>query len=430
MYKLSKYNVVIEEKDNQKLIFNSRNQALCWVSSDLYNDISNGLETEVNSLIKLGVIVDSDRDEFAELMFEKNSFIFNANPTQVGFVIAPTMACNMRCRYCFENNVEDKVFMSRHTADDVISFIKKQIDGNKAIKQLHIRWFGGEPCLAIDTIEYISKSLIGYCDQKAIMYNSLIVSNGALLNRQMASRLKDVRVKRVQLTIDGMEDYYSDIKGVKKEIFHNVVNNICEIYNLIKVVIRINVSENNIDQIEKLSTYLLKEKELNKKIWIYYELVRNFKHNEEKNSLTPYEFEQLKASIMKKLTQLGCIDSLLHYLPQRNIFSCGAMQCKSATIGPQGELYRCDNGLGKNEFIIGDCKNGFARNNADCRFLLADYKEGCEDCCLLPICGGGCLEDRIIEKNKKDCDAVRMKLVNDIDIYIKYMERREYHGSD
>lgn len=430
MYKLSQYNIVIKENMEQKLIFNCRNQALCWVSSDLYNDISSGLETEVNSLIKLGLIVKSDRDEFAELMFEKNSFIFNANPTQVGFVIAPTVACNMRCKYCFENNVENKRFMSREIADQVISFVKKQIDGNKAIERLHIRWFGGEPCLAIDTIEYISKALIDYCNQKSILYNSLIVSNGALLNRQMASRLKDVQVKRVQLTIDGMEDYYSEIKGVEKEVFHNVINNICEIYDLIKVVIRVNVSENNIDQIEKLSTYLLKEKDLNKKIWIYYELVRNFEHNKEKNSLTPCEFEQLKSSIMKKLTQLGCIDSLLHYLPQRNIFSCGAMQCKSATIGPQGELYRCDNGLGKNEFVIGDCRSGFARNNADCRFLLANYKEKCKECCLLPICGGGCLEDRIIEKNEKDCDAVKMRLVNDIDIYMKYMEGSENYGDN
>lgn len=428
-YLLSKYNVIVKEKDNKLLVFNSRSQALCWISSVLYSNILEASASEVDRLYKLGIIVDEKVDEFEEVIFEKNAFLFDMNPTQVGFVIAPTLLCNMNCHYCFENGVDDKSVMSRQVADEVLEFIKKQLDNNKLIQSLHIRWFGGEPCLAIDIIEYISKELIEYCSRENIIYNSMIVSNGLLLDKKMARRLHSLHIGRAQITIDGMAECYAETKGVSTECFYKVVNNIVEICGLLKIIVRINVTETNVDEIESLARFLLIDMKLNGKIWIYFELVRNFSQNDKKNRLTPYLFEKRRAEIMNRLINDGCIDSVLHDLPRKNLFSCGAMQCKSATIGPDGALYRCDNNIGKTRYVIGDSRDGFYRNKVDISFLFADYKKECCACNMLPICGGGCLEERIIEKSDRACQTMKQRLITDVNVYLKYYERRKKYGN-
>lgn len=73
-YLLSKYNVIVKEKDNKLLVFNSRSQALCWISSVLYSNILEASASEVDRLYKLGIIVDEKVDEFEEVIFEKMRF--------------------------------------------------------------------------------------------------------------------------------------------------------------------------------------------------------------------------------------------------------------------------------------------------------------------------------------------------------------------
>ena len=44
----------------------------------------------------------------------------------VGLVVAPSMACNMACPYCFEHNKKGK--MSRETANALLDFIRGRAD--------------------------------------------------------------------------------------------------------------------------------------------------------------------------------------------------------------------------------------------------------------------------------------------------------------
>ena len=427
-YKYSIYNLIISEENNKLVIFNTKTNAICKLEKSIYKDIHNATSKELITLSSLGIIVTNDKNEYKDFLFQKNVFVFEQYPEQLGFIIAPTLKCNMRCSYCFENDVPYKGNMSQTVADEVISFIENQITNNKQIKTLHIRWFGGEPCLAIDTIEYISRKLILFCDEKNINYNSMIVSNGLLLNRNIAELLKNLRIRRVQITIDGLENTYAIAKNVDPSCFAQVVDNIANIYDLIKVIVRVNIDEQNIEEAENLARYLLIDNELNGKIWLYFELIRNFKHNNKINALSAIDFESKKNEILQRLINDGCIGSLLHSLPRKTMFSCGSMQCMSATIGPTGELYRCDNGLGKKRFIIGTCHDGFFRNDTDIEFLLANYKPECETCSILPICGGGCMWDRLIENNQMSCSARKQRVINDVIIYLKYKEMRDTHG--
>ena len=62
--------------------------------------------------------------------------------------LVPTIACNLRCPYCFEKS-KPKGVISNETCDKIIDFIKR----DKRNPCLDLNWFGGEPLLAINQIE-------------------------------------------------------------------------------------------------------------------------------------------------------------------------------------------------------------------------------------------------------------------------------------
>lgn len=430
LYKESQYNTLIDEKDDKVLLFNTNNKALAWLSKSVYKYIHEGTCIENNNqfdeLIKLGFLVDINRDEYGEIEFEKNSFLFNKNPKTIGFVIAPTLSCNMHCEYCFENKMDRTLSMSLDTAERVIDFIKRQTKDNKEAKKMWIRWFGGEPSLKIDIIRYISEELISFCKDEDIEYSSMIISNGLLMNEGVARELYDkYHVIRAQITVDGLAKTYSKIRGVTTEVFNQVISNIVDMSQFLHVIIRINISNDNKDEIRDLMFYILEKTNCKKdNIWIYIENTRSFSFNRNDNLVSKTECEDTKEEIIKELVGRGYIDCLLHYLPQRNLFSCSAMQMMTATIGPDGKLYRCDNCMSNSDWVIGDCEKGFYRNSADRQFIFREYREKCKRCNLLPICGGGCNADAILEGREMDCESVLKRLKTDIYLFMKDKARR------
>ena len=78
-----------------------------------------------------GCIIDDSTDELTELEFRRNYSKYRAD--FLGLTITPTLNCNFRCQYCFE---EHKVGnMDQHTQDALIQFISKRV---QSIKKLSI----------------------------------------------------------------------------------------------------------------------------------------------------------------------------------------------------------------------------------------------------------------------------------------------------
>ena len=91
-------------------------------------------------------VIPDDVNEFDFIKTRYLSSVFGEDGI-FRLTIIPTLDCNLKCWYCYENHIKSKM------ADDVVSRIELFVDklcSQRKIRILHIDWFGGEPLLYFD----------------------------------------------------------------------------------------------------------------------------------------------------------------------------------------------------------------------------------------------------------------------------------------
>ena len=111
--KLSRYNI-ISKIDNKHILFNSRTCALAELNEqglNLLEDIKQGCFYDekydsdlVANMKRVGGIVSDDINELDQICYMNNVTKYSSKV--LGLTIAPTMDCNYRCVYCFEEHVK------------------------------------------------------------------------------------------------------------------------------------------------------------------------------------------------------------------------------------------------------------------------------------------------------------------------------------
>lgn len=217
----------------------------------------NGNET-VKSLIEKWFLVPEEYDDL-ELVRQVETLKLQINkiytaPKFNTFTVLPTTDCNARCFYCFERDKQKRV-MDDLTAEQAAEFIIK----NKADGKINLRWFGGEPLYNSRAIDIICEKLSG----ENVDFQSSVTTNGYLFDFQMIERAQKLwRLSRVQITLDGTEEKYNRIKNYihKEDIspFQRVMDNIATLLKSgIQVTVRLNMDDNNADDLYSLTDELL-----------------------------------------------------------------------------------------------------------------------------------------------------------------------------
>ena len=194
----SKYNFLFNKSDdNSTIIYNSRTGALAIIDSEhsdmlnqfINNDIKICDEVFLKQLTECGFLIPNDMDEL--FLLKLNLFKKRYNTQKMYLTIAPTMSCNFRCVYCFEQGHYGKGCMNSETIINIIKFIQERLP---ELKSLHINWFGGEPLLAMPVIQEISSEVIRLCEQYNVDYDASIITNGYLYTKQVANQLKNMKI--------------------------------------------------------------------------------------------------------------------------------------------------------------------------------------------------------------------------------------------
>lgn len=127
--------------------------------------------------------------------------------------IFPVYGCNFKCTYCLHalprqqhGFISDAVFMDMNVykkcINDIVKFKTK-------LKMLRIAGIG-EPLLHKDITEMVS-----YAKQKNVSQSVDIVTNGALLNKELSLKLIDAGLDRLRISIQGTSsDKYKSLSNI------------------------------------------------------------------------------------------------------------------------------------------------------------------------------------------------------------------------
>lgn len=431
--KESKYNF-IKNIDGVNVFFNSKTCALAVVDDNfmnVLNDIKKNKFKEDNYDKKLigdmklsGCIIEDNVDEVRQIEFYRNMSKYDKS--SLALTLAPTLACNFRCTYCFENH-GNKV-MNEKTQDEIISFIKSQI---KNIKNLSITWYGGEPLIAKKIIYSLSEKILALCEENKVIYTSFIITNASLLTDQDILLFKKYKIRGAQVTIDGPKDVHDSrrISCDGKSTFDLLINNVNKLLNNgLDVIVRINVDKENISRIKELIFVLKDRIDKYSKLKIDFGKVSTFTEvckSIEKSCFDNEEYADLLLPLTDNIINMGFDVNKMNIYPQVKYNYCCADYINSFVIDVDGFIYKCWNHVGVKEKSCGHISEmEKIASNEYLKWIQWNplKNKKCKECKMLPICMGGCPDLVIDNKNDPVCDIVKYNLDNIIKFYYEKLK--------
>lgn len=424
--KMSKYSILIEKlSDETVLLFHSQNNTLLRIKESSYINLVKGVAIDfgedLEELIKYGFIVEDGLDEVSVYMEERNRKSQDLNPRVVKLTILPTMQCNLRCIYCYENNVISR--MSDNVQESLETFVKIVLERTRA-KKLLVHWFGGEPLLEIDTIIDLSRKLIDLCRKSGIKYVASITTNGTLLNRRYCVLLsKKCNVKKIQITMDGEISEYVKLKRASEEHYENLLRHLPVFMEFFDVIIRFNVCHENFLSVKHLMVFLInkfgiscnlenlqKNKINGHKLFFYLMRITTYNSNIF-DSITVYteeEFDEIHKSLACELFENYNILLDSYGYPYSKPLYCNAQARYNFVINYNGDIFRCVHCIKENvrsDYNISNIKNSLF----DISPLVVT--SGCLDCSFFPICQGGCNYIRNCTDVDINCKSIKRDIV-------------------
>lgn len=436
--KESRFNIVGEYDERQVWVYNTMTTATVILTTSEYNRFFHSHMTDGNDetflqLCEMGYFIDDDFDEFTYLRNLRDTVV-KSNSQIADIMIAPTMDCNARCYYCFEHGCHhDK--MSISTADAVVKYIKENWNHDL----FNINWFGGEPLMATDIIDYISEQL----EESKVKFVSRITTNGYYLTPDVAMRaMEKWHTHKIQISIDALYDEYNNIKRYINtdcdDPFERVIHNLEEALEVgLTVRVRINFNPLKKDKASQLMEFLQNRFGKYSGFSSYFApidadskivptVAGQFENEYEHPYLSLIHFSQQYGYFSGNnrgvdenflYDEKGLLTSLKLYPSPTNCYA--SCPCVFA-IDSRGDLYKCHRVLGRgSRYSSGNVSTGIVRNDIYEFFCNSDlpYKE-CETCKILPICQGGCKINAYIYHDEHACAPIKNIVSDLIKMYI------------
>lgn len=399
--KLSRYAIPFE-KNGTYLLYFSRTNAFYALNSQLYKflvklkESANELQVDTADdticfLMKENIIIhDTEDQDYIDSLLATNQITEFGNP-DLRLTITPTLQCNLRCPYCFEES-KPLGFMSSETIDKLYSFVDEHVYA----KTYSITWFGGEPLLGLKQMKAVTEKLQQLKDKNLL--GTSIVTNATLLNDEAIEFFQHYPLSTMQITLDGNKEqhdskrYNAAGKGSFDMILNNVDRAISALPNT-RFSFRINVDNTNRESFIEVANMLKDRYHEHKNMTFYAGILRANKGCESEQFFSTKDHIEFA----KQVYNAGLSNDLLY--PAYKSKGCTATCTSSYVIGPLGEIYLCWEHVGKKDKIVGNIadkqlSNPILRN----RFLIHGTclnDEKCLKCALLPICTGGCPNKRI-----------------------------------
>ena len=403
MMKASRYNRLLPSDDGGVLAFNASSAALLRIRPEKREAFDRVLArpeiaaTEEERrfrdvLVEKKFLVDDGFDEVARL--EARNRWYRYGGSLFSLALAPTLACNLRCDYCYERPSPAR--MTEETESALLGFADRRMRGAETVS---VTWFGGEPTLCLGTIERVQAGLRSLAERHgAKLLPGGIVTNGWLLDREAAGRLAAAGVATAQVTLDGPREVHdarrklSDGRGT----FDRIVGNLAGAADVLRCTVRVNVDERNATSAAEVVAELRRLGLLDR-IHVDFAQVRPSNGTCADLSEACYSVEEFARHLVELYGRL--LDDGFEGVEYPTVSpggQCGADCDRAFVVAPDGTLFRCWEEITDGEAasvgtVFSDAVTPTQRANLD-RYLSRDPLAcaECRECHVLPLCMGGC----------------------------------------
>lgn len=430
--KPSKFNILTASKNEpgKYLLYNTlRDHRVLFDDAELnpvilFDKIQNRFpltakeQEAVPDLLDMGLLLEDEADE--QKIFEDWYQTRIRERTDIMQVtILPTMACNLACDYCFENEVREGGIMKPETVEKAIAYLKNRI-GRVEPRTLHIHFFGGEPLLQPETLKKIGKALFEYTSKRGIPLTLGMITNGVLLTPAFVNEMIPYGFQWVKITFDGDREAHDKkrIHHNRKGTFDTIYNNLCDIHEQcggrLKIAIGGNFDQENYDSMFGLIERLKKSPFASrimvarfKPIMAVNPEIASQRQGRVSSFCEVCSFNQTQIDAMQALeAKLWDVD-----LPTQNRPEMGPCEYHSRhsfTIGPDGSVYKCPAFVGLHNLAAGTVEDEAYNAQGEWQIATKKWDDDCESCHFLPNCAGGCRYSAVNKTGSleiKNCEA-------------------------
>ena len=288
-----------------------------------------------------------------------------------------TDRCNLRCRHCYVDEYSSQT--DEKDFDTVLDQLEKLLSNLNFTGHLNIT--GGEPLLHSSLFRLLQK-----INERNISF--ALLTNGTLITRDIALRLKENGVRYVQVSLDGTEKIHDGIRG--ENSFRKAVNGIKYLKSCgIDTVVSFTAHKGNMKELKKLADYC--DMLGVDKLW-FDRVVISEKDDRNNLSLGMKEYSKLckTASDLSKKYKVSC-QRALQFIScgGSNIYSCNAGVTLLALL-PDGTVMPCR----RLPLTVGNIHEKslsdiYFSNDVLKKLREREIPEGCVDCSYKEKCSGG-----------------------------------------
>ncbi|MFN7963820.1 MAG: radical SAM protein [Thermoanaerobaculia bacterium] len=335
--------------------------------------------------------------------------------------LTTTLDCNFDCYYCYED--KSPVYLSRERCGQILRYIEDQIEA-KGHRKLYTDWYGGEPMLNQDAIDYFTERALALCEKRGIGYSSAMISNGTLWPEDARGFIVRNRLNHVQITFDGPPRHHNVRRAFKpgheqpESSFEAVAATVDRILGATRIYLRINVDPGVGRSALELIELFRERGWLRPEARFYPYLAPigpmtehcGFIGSSEKFQSFQDEFEGIKAEFQQQVAAYMDPKGIEHLqiYPSTRRMNCAAVGDNSVVFGPDGLMYKCglDVGVRERAFDALPPTSTATRPSSGLKVLHEGPEVGskahpyqtydpytherCSQCQYLPVCMGGC----------------------------------------
>lgn len=403
--KYSIYNSFIHINAQHSLLYNAMSDKFLILTSDLADKYrTSGIKeipTDTNDLfyqrlIQEKFLVETEKNE-SDLLKEITWRTDNDDSIYI-LTINPTLDCNFKCWYCYENHIPQSVMN-----EDMLSALRKHIKDmleQKEIRIFVLSFFGGEPLLAF---EENVKPLIDYtqnlCMEKGIQLRISFTTNGYLLTRERIEQLENYPISSFQITLDGDRKTHDKVRKTREgngsyNIIQAHVRLLLERH--IQVTLRINYTAHNIKACAAIAEDLSTIND-NEKPYLHIDLQHVWQDSE--NNID----KEVRA--LKKIFYNYGLRARVPLSDHVRV-PCYADKRNECVINYNGDVFKCT----ARDFTP---ENRYGHLQADGTIIwegdrherhmhTAFTSNTCATCRIAPLCKGGCAQTRMDYEGQTD----------------------------